>query len=233
MFFWRRFTESRGHRLRRALEELGPIFVKFGQLMSTRPDLVPPDIAHELTSLQDNVPPFGGEEAVKILNRVYGAQMGGAFNEVFSDFDLTPVASASIAQVHFATIGWGKLAGRDVAVKILRPGIDEVIGRDVGLLYVVADLVEAHFADGKRLRPREVVAEFDKTIHDELDLVREAANASALRRNFADGTLLYVPEVFFDYTHREVLVLERMDFLAGERSRPAARIQHRRVEVGR
>ncbi|MBL8524432.1 MAG: ubiquinone biosynthesis regulatory protein kinase UbiB [Betaproteobacteria bacterium] len=213
VFFWRNFDEPRGRRLRRALEELGPIFVKFGQLMSTRPDLVPPDIAHELAALQDNVPPFDGEEAVKILNRVYGAQMGGAFNEVFSDFDLTPVASASIAQVHFATIGWGKLAGREVAVKILRPGIEEVIGRDVALLYVVADLVEANFADGKRLRPREVVAEFDKTIHDELDLVREASNASALRRNFADGTLLYVPEVFFDYTHREVLVLERMDFI--------------------
>ena len=213
IFFWRSFTESRGVRLRKALESLGPIFVKFGQLMSTRPDLVPPDIAHELTALQDRVPPFSSEEAIAILDRVYGEAMGGVHHEVFSHFDAVPVASASIAQVHFATIGWGKLIGRDVAVKILRPGIGETIAKDVALLYVVADLVEMLYEDGKRLRPREVVAEFDKTVHDELDMVREAANASALRRNFADGQLLYVPEVYFDYTHRDVLVLERMDFL--------------------
>ena len=213
IFFWRSFTESRGVRLRKALESLGPIFVKFGQLLSTRPDLVPPDIAHELTALQDRVPPFSSEEAIAILDRVYGEAMGGVHHEVFSHFDAVPVASASIAQVHFATIGWGKLIGRDVAVKILRPGIGETIAKDVALLYVVADLVEMLYEDGKRLRPREVVAEFDKTVHDELDMVREAANASALRRNFADGQLLYVPEVYFDYTHREVLVLERMDFL--------------------
>ncbi len=213
VFFWRSFSESRGVRLRKALENLGPIFVKFGQLLSTRPDLVPPDIAHELTALQDRVPPFSSEEAIAILDRVYGESMGGVHHEVFSHFDAIPVASASIAQVHFATIGWGKLTGRDVAVKILRPGIGETIAKDVALLYVVADLVEFFYEDGKRLRPREVVAEFDKTVHDELDMVREAANASALRRNFADGQLLYVPEVYFDYTHREVLVLERMDFL--------------------
>ncbi len=211
LFFWRRFAESRGVRLRRGLEELGPIFVKFGQLLSTRPDLVPPDIANELTALQDNVPPFSADEAKAILNRLYGN--GGGYLDVFSAFDLTPVASASVAQVHFATIGHGKLTGREVAVKIVRPGIGETIARDVALLYVLADLVEAVFEDGKRLRPREVVAEFDKTIHDELDMVREAANAAALRRNFADGQLLYVPEVYFDYTHREVLVLERMDFI--------------------
>ena len=212
-FFWRSFSQPRGLRLRLALESLGPIFVKFGQLLSTRPDLIPPDIAQELTALQDRVPPFTGEEVVAILNRVYGAQMGGAYHEVFSDFDLTPVASASVAQVHFATVGWGKLTGREVAVKIVRPGIEHTIAHDVALLYVLADLVAVTFADGRRLRPREVVAEFDKTIHDELDMVREAANASTLKRNFADGTLLYVPEVFFDYTHRDVLVLERMDFI--------------------
>ncbi|MEO8103350.1 MAG: ubiquinone biosynthesis regulatory protein kinase UbiB [Betaproteobacteria bacterium] len=210
-FFWRRFKASRGVRLRRALEDLGPIFVKFGQLLSTRPDLVPPDIANELTALQDRVPPFSADEAAVILNRLYGN--GGGYHDVFSAFDLTPVASASVAQVHFATIGSGALAGRDVAVKIVRPGISETISRDVALLYVLADLVEVAFEDGKRLRPREVVAEFDKTIHDELDMVREAANASALKRNFADGKLLYVPEVYFDYTHRDVLVLERMDFI--------------------
>ncbi len=214
VFFWRNFEEGRGARLRQALESLGPIFVKFGQLLSTRPDLVPPDIAEELAKLQDKVPPFSGEEVVAILNRVYGKSMGGAYNEVFSDFDLTPVASASIAQVHFATIGWGKLAGRDVAVKVVRPGIEAVIGRDIALLKVLAEWIEALYEDGKRLRPREVVAEFDHILHDELDMVREAANASTLRRHFAAGDLLYVPEVFFDYTHREVLVLERMDFIA-------------------
>ena len=213
VFFWRRFAESRGVRLRKALEELGPIFVKFGQLLSTRPDLVPPDIANELTALQDRVPPFSGEEAIAILNRLYADGIGGGYRDVFSGFDLTPVASASVAQVHFATIGRGALAGRDVAVKILRPGIGETIARDVALLYVLADVVESVFEDGKRLRPREVVAEFDKTLHDELDMVREAANASTLKRNFADGQLLYVPEVYFEYTHREVLVLERMDFI--------------------
>ena len=213
IFFWRSFSETRGSRLRRALENLGPIFVKFGQLLSTRPDLVPPDIAHELEALQDRVPPFGQEEVIATLNRAYGSSMGGVYDEVFSEFDLTPVASASMAQVHFATIGWGKLAGRQVAVKILRPGIGETIAHDVALLYVVADLVEAFLPDGKRLRPREVVHEFDKTVHNELDMVREAANGAALRRNFADGRLLYVPEVFFDYTHREVLVMERMDFI--------------------
>ena len=213
VFFWRRFAESRGVRLRKALEGLGPIFVKFGQLLSTRPDLVPPDIANELTALQDRVPPFSAEEAEAILNRLYRDGPGGGYHDVFSQFDLTPVASASVAQVHFATIGSGALSGRDVAVKIVRPGIGETITRDVALLYVLADLIEAVFEDGKRLRPREVVAEFDKTIHDELDMVREAANASALKRNFADGKLLYVPEVYFDYTHRDVLVLERMDFI--------------------
>lgn len=213
IFFWRSSGESRGVRLRKALESLGPIFVKFGQLLSTRPDLVPPDIANELTALQDQVPPFSGTDVIAILDRVYGNTQGGRYQAVFSEFDLTPVASASIAQVHFATIGCGKLAGRDVAVKIVRPGIAETIGRDVALLYVIADLVEVAFEDGKRLRPREVVNEFDKTIHDELDMVREAANASALKRNFADGQLLYVPEVYFDYTHRDVLVLERMDFI--------------------
>lgn len=213
VFFWRSFREPRGIRLRMALESLGPIFVKFGQLLSTRPDLVPADIAEALTALQDRVPPFSSEEAIAVLDRVYGKSMGGMHHEVFKDFKPIPVASASIAQVHFATIAWGPAAGRDVAIKILRPGIDEIIGNDVALMYVLADLVEALVKDGKRLRPREVVVEFDKTVHDELDMVREASNASTLRRNFADGKLLYVPEVFFDYTHREVLVLERMDFI--------------------
>ncbi len=206
-FFWRHLPQSRGLRLRLALENLGPIFVKFGQLLSTRPDLVPADIAQELAGLQDNVPPFAAAEVVATLDRVYAR----SFRDVFSAFDLTPIASASIAQVHFATIGSGKLVGREVAVKVLRPNIADTISHDVALLYVVADLIEFALADGKRLRPRAVVSEFEKSIHDELDLVREASNASTLRRNFIDGKLLYVPEVFFDYTHREVLVLERID----------------------
>ena len=210
VFFWRSFAEPRGVRLRQALEALGPIFVKFGQLLSTRPDLVPADIANALSKLQDQVPPFPAADVVATLQRVYGRP----YREVFSEFDLVPVASASIAQVHFATLADGKLAGREVAVKILRPHIRDTIGHDVALLYIVADLVEAMIEDGKRLRPREVIAEFDKTVHDELDLVREASNASALRRNFADGTLLYVPEVYFDYTWREVMVMERIDAIA-------------------
>lgn len=206
LFFFRSFNDSRAVRLRLALENLGPTFIKFGQILSTRPDIVP-DISAELAHLQDNVPPFPSDDVVATLNRVYGR----AYTEVFSSFDLKPIASASIAQVHFAVIAEGKLAGREVAVKILRPNILDTIDSDVQLLYVVADFVKLAFKDGTRLRPREVVSEFDKTIHDELDLVREASNASTLRRNFADGTLLYVPEVYFDYTHRDVLVLERID----------------------
>ena len=215
ILFWRRFSSPRAVRLRPALEELGPIFVKFGQLLSTRPDLVPADIATGLAALQDSVPPFASNEVIATLNRVYGSAADGesprTYLHTFSDFDLTPIASASIAQVHFATIASGKETGREVAVKILRPNIRETIEKDVGLLYVVADLVLRAYDDGRRLRPREVVAEFEKAIHDELDLIREAANASTLRRNFIDGTLLYVPEVYFDYCHKDVMVMERID----------------------
>lgn len=214
LFVWRSHQAPRGERLRLALENLGPIFVKFGQLLSTRPDLIPADIALELAKLQDAVPPFAGEQVEATLQRVYQTPEGESWRDVFSDFDLTPIASASIAQVHFATIGSGKLAGREVAVKILRPNIETTIAHDVALLYTLADLAAVVLEDGRRLRPREVIAEFDKTIHDELDMVREAANASTLRRNFADGQLLYVPEVYFDYTHRDILVLERIDAIA-------------------
>ena len=211
LFFWRRYSSPRAVRLREALEELGPIFVKFGQLLSTRPDLVPADIAAGLAALQDAVPPFGADEVVSTLNRVYGNDSGRTYQDTFTHFDLIPIASASIAQVHFATLKSGREAGRDVAVKILRPHIRTTIEKDIGLLYVVAELIERAFDDGKRLRPREVVAEFEKAIFDELDLIREAANASTLRRNFIDGTLLYVPEVYFDYCHKDVMVMERID----------------------
>lgn len=211
LFFWRRYSSPRAVRLREALEELGPIFVKFGQLLSTRPDLVPADIAAGLAALQDAVPPFGADEVVSTLNRVYGNDSGRTYQDTFTNFDLIPIASASIAQVHFATLKSGREAGREVAVKILRPHIRTTIEKDIGLLYVVAELIERAFDDGKRLRPREVVAEFEKAIFDELDLIREAANASTLRRNFIDGTLLYVPEVYFDYCHKDVMVMERID----------------------
>ena len=214
LFFWRPLVwaqdEPRAVRLRKALESLGPIFVKFGQLLSTRRDLVPLDLADELARLQDSVPPFPSAQVEAVLERAYGVP----YREIFSEFDLTPVASASVAQVHFAVIGSGKQAGREAAVKILRPGVADTIDRDIAVLDVVATLVEWFFEDGPRLRPHEVVAEFGKTTHDELDLIREASSASQLRRNFAPGTLLYVPEVYWDYCRREVMVMERIDAIA-------------------
>lgn len=201
--FWRPLAEPRGVRLRRALEALGPIFVKFGQMLSTRRDLVPLDIADELAQLQDRVPPFPSIEAIATLEAAYKKPLA----EVFAEFDATPVASASVAQVHFARLH----DGTAVAVKVLRPGIAPVIAHDVSLLYAAAGLVEKLFADGRRLRPREVVAEFEKHLGDELDLMREAANCSQLRRNFKDSPLLLVPEVYWDYCGRDVMVMDRMD----------------------
>ena len=209
-FFWRSFNESRGVRLRKALESLGPVFIKFGQLLSTRRDLVPLDLADALAKLLDAVPPFPGVQVIEILNRAYGRP----YTEVFSQFDLTPIASASVAQVHFAVIGSGKQEGSEAAVKIIRPGLAQTIKVDIAVLDVIASLAEAFFSDGARLRLHEVVAEFSQTLHDELDLIREAANASLLRRNFADGKLLYVPEIYWDYCHREVMVMERIDAIA-------------------
>ncbi|MBT9611972.1 MAG: ubiquinone biosynthesis regulatory protein kinase UbiB [Burkholderiales bacterium] len=201
-FFWRRLPEPRAVRLRKALERLGPIFVKFGQVLSTRRDLLPFDLADELAKLQDQVPPFSADLVIATLNRVYGQR----YDDVFPEFDLVPVASASVAQVHFARLP----DGREAAVKILRPGILPVIEHDIALLEVGAGLIERLFEDGQRLRPREVVAEFAKHLHYELDLMREAANASQLRRNFVDERLLLVPEVFWDFCDREVMVMQRM-----------------------
>jgi ubiquinone biosynthesis protein len=201
--FWRPLAEPRGVRLRRALEALGPIFVKFGQMLSTRRDLVPLDIADELAQLQDRVPPFPSVQAIATLEAAYKKPLA----EVFAEFDPTPVASASVAQVHFARLH----DGTPVAVKVLRPGIAPVIAHDVSLLYAAAGLVEKLFADGRRLRPREVVAEFEKHLADELDLMREAANCSQLRRNFTDSPLLLVPGVYWDYCDHDVMVMDRMD----------------------
>jgi ubiquinone biosynthesis protein len=204
--FWRDLTEPRGVRLRRALERLGPIFVKFGQVLSTRRDLLPPDIADELAKLQDQVPPFEARLVEAALVRSYGVPVG----QVFHAFDLEPAASASVAQVHFADLLLPGGAVRPVAVKILRPGIGSVIAHDVGLLRLAAALAERLFADGKRLRPLDVVAEFERHLEDELDLMREAANCSQLRRNFAGSMLLLVPEVYWDWCRSTVMVMERM-----------------------
>jgi ubiquinone biosynthesis protein len=201
-FFWRRFTSPRAIRLRLALEELGPIFVKFGQVLSTRPDLMPPDIVSELSLLQDRVPPFPSELAIAQITRSLGAHP----DELFASFERTPVASASIAQVHFATLK----NGTEVAVKVLRPGMKTTIDEDLALMQLAAGLIERVWADSRRLKPREVVGEFDKYLHDELDLMREAANASQLRRNFAGSPLLMVPEMHWDYCSSSVIVMERM-----------------------
>ena len=200
--FWRNLSTPRGVRLRRALEDLGPIFIKFGQMLSTRRDLLPPDIADELALLQDRVPPFASELVVATIERVFGRPL----DQVFRSFDVTPVASASVAQVHFAELP----DATPVAVKVLRPNIGDVIEHDLALMRTAAALVDRLWREGRRLRPREVVAEFDKTIHDELDLMREAANCAQLRRNFRLSPLLRVPEVYWDWTASEILVMERM-----------------------
>ncbi|MBS0321873.1 MAG: ubiquinone biosynthesis regulatory protein kinase UbiB [Proteobacteria bacterium] len=202
VLFWRDLAPPRAVRLRRALEDLGPLFVKLGQVLSTRRDLLPTDVADELAKLQDRVPPFDPDVAVAILERVYGKPLG----QTFKSFDRTPVASASIAQVHFAELP----DGTPVAVKILRPDIEKIIDKDLRLMQTAAAMIERSSADGRRLKPREVVAEFEKTIRDELDLTREAANCSQLRRNFRNSPLLLVPGVYWDYTAREVLVMDRM-----------------------
>jgi ubiquinone biosynthesis protein len=199
-------TMPRGQRLRLALESLGPIFVKFGQVLSTRRDLIPPDIADELTMLQDRVAPFPSNVAADCIEQALGRPP----SELFRHFEVDPVASASVAQVHFAVLH----DGRHVAVKVLRPAILNVIDKDLSLMRVLAKLIERLAPDGKRLKPREVVGEFDKHLHDELDLLREAANCSQLRRNFPAGTergdLLWVPEVMWDYCANTVFTMERM-----------------------
>ncbi len=191
-----------GERLRLALIELGPIFVKFGQAISTRRDLLPEDIADELAQLQDQVPAFPSEQALAILDSAYGTPA----SEVFSRLDGEPLAAASIAQVHAAALQ----DGTEVIVKVLRPGVRGLIERDLDVLYVIADLADRYWSQGKRLRPLEIVAEYEKTILDELDLMREGANSAQLKRNFEGSDLLYVPDVYWDYCRPEVLVQERI-----------------------
>ena len=202
---WRWFsspTEPRGVRLRKALEDLGPVFIKFGQLLSTRRDLLPEDIADELARLQDDVPPFPEQASVEIIETALGKPV----DDLFASFERTPMASASVAQVHAATLH----DGASVVVKVVRPDIEPIIRQDLALMYSLAKLVERYLPDGRRLRPVEVVSDYEITILDELDLGREAANASQLRRNFSDSKLVYIPEVYWDYTRRNVLVMERI-----------------------
>ncbi len=202
LLFWRDLSQPRAVRLRLALEALGPIFVKFGQVWSTRRDLLPDDIAGELAKLQDQVPPFPGDAAVAAIEQAQGKPLA----QIFRQFERTAHASASVAQVHLAELH----DGREAAVKILRPGIAEVIRNDLGLLDAGASLMEWLWADGRRLKPHAVVAEFARHLNDELDLLREAANASQLQRNFAGSTLLLVPEVYWEYCSTGVMVMQRM-----------------------
>lgn len=205
----RRDKRPIGVRIRLALESLGPVFVKFGQIVSTRRDLLPPEIADELAKLQDQVPPFPGDEAKALVEAAYGRPLG----EVFEYFDETPLASASIAQVHAARLKprTGATAGMDVVVKVLRPGMHAAIRRDLDLMYLLADLVARFYPEGARLRPRAVVTEYERIITDELDLIREGANASQLRRYWLGSDLIYHPLVLFEHTCENVLVMERVD----------------------
>jgi ubiquinone biosynthesis protein len=203
-FYWshRAKQTPRGVRIRRALEELGPIYVKFGQILSTRRDLLPDDIAEELVKLQDRVLPFDGKKAIKVIE----SQLEDTIENLFDDFDPTPLASASIAQVHTAKLK----DGSDVVVKVVRPGIEKTIDRDIRLLFTIARLARRYSADAKRLRPVEVVDEYKKTIYDELDLMREAANCALLRRNFENSDMLYVPQIYWEYTRSSVMTQERI-----------------------
>jgi ubiquinone biosynthesis protein len=221
-WFRREARRSRGERLRLALEELGPIFMKFGQTLSTRRDLLPRDIADELEKLQDRVPPFSNAAARAIVEAAYERPA----TDVFARFDEAPLAAATIAQVHGAQLKDGK----EVVVKIVRPGIRELIERDVEVLYTLAELANRYWRDAPRLRPRELVREYEKTILDELDLKREAGNAAQLRRNFVGSRLLYVPEVYWDYTRNNVMVMERVQ---GVLINDVAELQRRGANIQR
>jgi ubiquinone biosynthesis protein len=201
-WFQRSAGATRGERLRLALEELGPIFVKFGQVLSTRRDLLPVDIADELAKLQDSVPPFSSEIAVATIEATFGRPL----NDIFGSFDQSPLAAASIAQVHAAVLK----NGREVVVKILRPDMHEIIERDLEVLQALATLADRYWTEARRLRPIEVVREYRKTVLDELDLMREAGNAAQLKRNFAGSRLLYVPEIYWDYCRVNIMVMERI-----------------------
>jgi ubiquinone biosynthesis protein len=221
-WFRRKASLSRAERLRLALEELGPIFMKFGQTLSTRRDLLPRDIADELEKLQDRVPPFSNAAARALVEAAYERPVA----EVFARFDESPIAAATIAQVHGAQLKDGK----EVVVKIVRPGIRALIERDLEVMYTLAGLANRYWSDAPRLRPVELVREYEKTILDELNLKREAANAAQLRRNFTGSHLLYVPEVYWDYTRNNVMVMERVQ---GVLVNDVAELQRRGANIQR
>ncbi len=200
--WFRREKLTRGEALRKTLEQLGPIFIKFGQALSTRPDILPSDIAMELCKLQDNVPPFPSEQALAIIEAAFGRSA----YDVFADFDANVLASASMAQVHAATL----VTGEDVVVKILRPNMRKIIEQDIAILHTIAGLADRYWSESKRLKPKEIVYEFERSLFDELDLQREAANGGQLRRNFNHSSLLYIPEIYWDYVRENVLVMERI-----------------------
>ncbi len=201
--YWLRDRDApRAVRIRKSLEELGPIFVKFGQILSTRRDLLPDDITIEFARLQDNVPAFPSEQARTIIEKSYGKSV----SEVFQQFEDAPLASASIAQVHAARLH----DGREVVVKVVRPDIEQTIQRDLELMYLLAGMVQRYWSEGKRLRPVDVVREYEKTIFDELDMMREGSNASLLRRNFENSPLIYIPEIYWPWVRRNVMVMERI-----------------------
>jgi ubiquinone biosynthesis protein len=200
--WFRRQRLSRGAALRKTLEELGPIFIKFGQALSTRPDILPVDIAAELCKLQDNVPSFASDKVLSIIEETFGQPA----TAVFDYFDPIALASASIAQVHAATLK----SGEDVVVKILRPNMRRIIDQDLSILRTIANLADRYLPDSNLLKPKEIVEEFQRSLIDELDLRREAANAAQLRRNFHHSSLLYIPEIYWDYVRKNVLVMERI-----------------------
>lgn len=206
-------SAPRAVRIRLALEELGPVFVKLGQTLSTRPDLLPEDIATELTKLQDQVPAFSEEESLEIIKEAYGAE----FETIFESVEHTPLASASVAQVHAATLneglsieGQNGISNRNVVIKVLRPGIEAVIESDLKVMYFFAGLLQKHWSRGQQFKPLDVIQEYDHTIHGELDLRIEAANGARMGANFEDSDLIYVPRIYWDYTKRNVLVMERI-----------------------
>lgn len=199
---FRKTPLSRGEALRKSLEQLGPIFIKFGQALSTRPDILPDDIAAELSKLQDKVPPFASTKAISILEQAYGSSP----YEVFTHFDAQALASASMAQVHAATLN----SGEEVVVKILRPNMRRIIEQDISIMYTIAKLAQRYWPESRRLKPVEIVQEFEHTLLDELDLLREAANATQLRRNFNRSPLLYIPEIYWKYCRSNVMVMERI-----------------------
>ncbi len=206
MMPWRYLVPAkapRGVRLRLALENLGPVFIKFGQVLSTRRDLLPLDVADELKFLQDRVPPFSSKEAISIIEKA----LGKSIDELFANFDPKPLASASVAQVHTAEF----FTGEQAVVKVIRPGIEKTIKKDIALLFTLAYWVEELWSEGKRLHLVEVVGEYELSLADELDLRKEAANASQLRRNFEESAILYIPEIYWDYTRQNVLVMERIN----------------------